>query len=149
SGLLLLGVALQNLFTQDVPDCLVKLNESGLIAHLGHIAGSGNVDGEFTDRTRGRAGRQHHHTVAHRNGFVEVVGDEQHRLALTHPDLHHFVFHELASLNVERREWLVHEYDVGIANERLREHGALAHAPGHLVRIAVLEATEAHATHPV
>src|SRR3546814_8635266 len=58
-------------------------------------------------------------------------------------------FHQLARLDVQRRERLVHEDDVGVADERLRQHGALAHAARHLVRIAFFEAAQAHAAQPL
>jgi hypothetical protein len=38
---------------------------------------------------------------------------------------------------VERRSWLVGEQHLGPAGERQRDHGALAHATRHLVRIVV------------
>ena len=43
---------------------------------------------------------------------------------------------------VERTERLVHEDDFGIVDQRADDVGALAHAAGELVRIAVLEAVE-------
>src|SRR3546814_8249984 len=68
-----------------------------------------------------RAGRQHHHPVAHGDGLVQVVRDEQHGLALGHPEFEHFVFHQLARLDVKRRERLVHEDDDGRSDEHTSE----------------------------
>ncbi|KAG1160122.1 hypothetical protein G6F35_019145 [Rhizopus arrhizus] len=78
----------------------MQLDETRMGAHLGHVARTRQVDHEFADRMRARPCRQHDHTVAHRDGFVQVVRDEQHGLALGHPQLQHFVFHQLARLDV-------------------------------------------------
>jgi hypothetical protein len=76
------------------------------------------------------------------------VRDEQHRLLLRGPQAEHLVLHQLARLDVERRERLVHQDDVGVERQRLREARALAHAARQLVRIAVAEAAEADALEP-
>ena len=55
----------------------------------------------------------------------------------------HLVFHQLARLHVERGKRLVHQNDVGVERQCLREGGAFAHATRQLVRIAVAEAAEA------
>src|SRR5690606_15388551 len=101
-----------------------------------------DVDDEFANRTRGRASTQDHHTIAHGNGFVQVVGDEQHGLPsfaslrfAALPESENFVFHQLPCLNVERGERLVHQDDVGVHHQGLCQAGALAHAATHLVRI--------------
>ena len=65
------------------------------------------------------------------------------------PELQQLVFHQLPRLDVERRERLVHEQDLRIEDQHLRERGALAHAARELVRVAVAEAREAHAREPV
>src|SRR5262249_18539828 len=61
-------------------------------------------------------------------------------LVAARPQVEHLVLHELARLDVERREGLVHEDDVRVERKRLREAGALAHAAGQLMRIASAEA---------
>ena len=65
------------------------------------------------------------------------------------PQLEQLVFHQLARLDVERGERLVHQQDLRVEDQHLRERDALAHAAGELVRIAVLEAGEADAREPV
>jgi hypothetical protein len=98
---------------------------------------------------RARAGRQDHDAVAHRDGLVEVVRDEQHRLFLRAPQREHFVLHQLPRLDVQRRERFVHQDDVGVEHQRLREAHALAHAAGQLVRIAIGERGQADALQPL
>ena len=66
-------------------------------------------------------------------------------LRLRGPQLEHLVLHQLARLDVERRERLVHQDDVGVEHQRLRQADALAHAARELVRVAVAEAAEADA----
>jgi hypothetical protein len=65
------------------------------------------------------------------------------------PQVQHFVFHQLAGLDVERREGFVHQDDVRVQDQRLRQRHALAHAARELVRIAVAEALQAHARQPL
>ena len=88
------------------------------------------------------------HAVAQRDRLVEVVGDEEHRLLLLGPEREHLVFHQLARLHVERGERLVHQDDVGVEDQRLREADALSHAARELVRIAVAERAEADPLQP-
>ena len=73
---------------------------------------------------------------------LEVMGDEDHGLALLLPQLEQLVLQDQPRLRVERTERLVHEHDFGIVDQRADNIGALAHAAGELVRIAVLEAVE-------
>jgi hypothetical protein len=65
------------------------------------------------------------------------------------PQRQHFVFHQLAGLDVEGRKGLVHQDDVGVEHQGLCQAGALAHAAAELVGIAVAKATEADAAQPV
>ena len=45
----------------------------------------------------------------------------------------------LGGEDVQGREWLVHEQDVGMHDKRARKADALAHAAGELARISGLE----------
>ena len=65
------------------------------------------------------------------------------------PQLEQLVLHQLARLDVERGERLVHQQDLRIEDQHLRQRHALAHAARELVRIAVLEAREADARQPL
>ena len=81
------------------------------------------VDDELADRPRSRAGRHHDDTVAQRNGLVEVVGDEEHRLPFRRPQRQHLVLHQLPCLDVERRERFVHQDDVRVQRQHLGQRG--------------------------
>jgi len=126
----------------------VQLDELWVGADFGHVARARQADVKFADGVRGRTCRQHHHAVAHGDCLVQVVRDEEHGLALRHPEVKHLVFHQLARLDVQRRKRFVHQDDVGVADQGLRQHGALAHAAGHLVRIAVAKVAQTHTFEP-
>ena len=70
-------------------------------------------------------------------------------LRLARPQLEQLVLHQLARLDVERRERLVHQQDLRVEDQHLRERDALPHSARQLVRVAVLEAREADARQPV
>jgi len=127
----------------------MQLKEARCCLDFSHVARARDIDMEFTDGVRGWAGAEHHHAVAHGNGFVQVVRDEEHGFFLGLPQVQNLVFHELAGLDVQRGEGLVHQDDVWIEHEGLCQAGALAHAATHLVRVAVAERAQAHAAKPV
>src|SRR6478672_3837843 len=145
----LLAIAGEHFLAQHRPDRLVQLDEARRRAHLGDVARSRQVDRELADRMRRRAGGKADDAVAERDRLVEVVGDEEHRLLLLGPEREQLVFHQLARLDVERRERLVHQQDVGIEDERLRQADALSHAARELVRVAVAERAEADPLQPL
>src|SRR2546428_1519253 len=95
-------------------------------------------------RTRGKD----HYPVGQRNRLLEIVRDEYHRLAVGGPQLEQLVLHQLPRLNVERRKRLVHEQNLRIQDEHLRERDALAHSTGELVGVALVEPAEANARQP-
>src|SRR5437773_6004326 len=97
---------------------------------------------------RCRARGKHHYSVGQRNRLLEVVRDEYHRLAVGGPQLEQLVLHQLPRLNVERRKRLVHEQNLRIQYEHLRERDALAHSTGELVGVALAESGEANAVQP-
>ena len=79
----------------------------------------------------------HHHPVGVAGDDTQVVGDEQHR----HAELVLQPIEQLENLclnrHVEGRRGLVGDEDLGVTDERHRDHHALAHASGHLMRIVV------------
>src|SRR5262245_55506819 len=91
------------------------------------------------------AGGHHRDPRAHEDRLVDVVGDEEHGLAVRLPDAKEELLHQRARLVVERPEGLVEEQDLGIVRERPRERGALLHAAREHLRVMVLEALEADA----
>ena len=118
-------------------------------ADLGDVARARQVDDVLADRVRGGAGGKDHDAVGEADGLLEVVGDEDDALPVGAPELEQLVLHERARLHVERRERLVHEEDLRVEDEHLRERDALSHAARELVGVAVAEAGEAHAREPV
>ena len=87
-------------------------------------------------------GRHDDDAVGERDRLFEIVGDEQHRLAVGVPQFEQQIAHDLPGLRIERPERLVHQQDLGIADQHLRETDALALAARQHVRIAIAEAAE-------
>src|SRR5688572_31049603 len=145
----LTGIALQHFFLHRTPDQAVQLDEARRQADLGHVARPRQVDDELADRVRFRAGGHHHHAVGERDRLFQVMRDEDHRLAVGRPQLEQLVLHEMARLDVERGERLVHQNDLGVEDQRLRQRHALAHAAGQLVRITGAEPAQAYPPQPL
>ena len=81
--------------------------------------------------------------VAEEDRLLDVVGDEQHGLALALPDAEQHFLHQRAGLVVERAERLVEQQDRRIVGERARDRGALLHAAGELLGIVMRERRQA------
>ena len=86
--------------------------------------------------------------VADEDRLLDVVGDEQHGLALALPDAEQQFLHQRAGLVVERAERLVEQQDLGIVGERARDRGALLHAAGELLGKVIVEAAQADLREP-
>src|SRR6266704_4769270 len=56
-------------------------------------------------------GRRSHDNdaVAHVDGFVDVVGDKEHRGAASLPEAQYFILHTHAGEGIERAEWFVEQ----------------------------------------
>src|SRR5262249_12219179 len=80
--------------------------------------------------------------------LLDVMGDEQHCLALAFPDAEQELLHQRAGLVVERAERLVEEENRWIVGESARDRGALLHAARELLGMVVLETDEPDAVHP-
>ena len=76
------------------------------------------------------------------------MGDEHHRAPLGRPQREQLVLHQLARLDVQRAERLVHEQDLRLDDEHLCKRHSLAHPARELVRIAIAETREANASQP-
>ena len=105
------------------------------------VARMGQVDGDVGLDPSG-ARRHHDDAVAEEDRLLDVVGDEQHGLALPLPDPEQEFLHERTGLVVERAEGLVEEQDGRIVGERPGDRGALLHAARELLRIVLLEAAQ-------
>ena len=75
--------------------------------------------------------------VAHLDRLVDVVGDEDDRLAQLGLQAQELVLQPLAVDRVDRAERLVHEHQRRVGGERARDADALALAAGELRRVAV------------
>ncbi len=100
-----------------------------------------NVD--VDDALDSRRPRAHHdHAIGKLHGFVDIVRDEDDRLALRLPDAQQLAAHDQPGDGIERAERLVEKQHVGIDGERARDLHALLHAARKLLRVGVLEALE-------
>ncbi len=102
----------------------------------------GQGDGELALDPAGPR-RQHRHAVGHEDRLVDVVGHEQHRLAVGFPDPQQQLLHQRPGLVVERAERLVEQEDLGVVGQRAGQGRALLHAAGQRARIVMLEAARA------
>src|SRR5262249_566289 len=89
-----------------------------------------------------RTRREDDHAVGEIDRLVDVMGDEQHRLARRIPNLLQLLLQQLAVLRVERTERLIHQQNARIEREQARESHALLHAARQLARIVVAELAE-------
>src|SRR5215510_11459704 len=76
------------------------------------------------------------------------MGYEQHCLAIGAPELEQQVAHDLSCLRVERAERLIHQEDLWVADEDLREADTLALATRQHMRIAFGKACKADPREP-
>src|SRR6266700_6685742 len=143
-----LGVAPEHLGLQRCPDLAVEIVERGLDLDLGDVARPRQRDLPIPDDAGGRPRRHDHHAIGQRDRLLEIVGDEQHRLAVGVPQIEQQVAHDLPRLRVERAERLVHQQDFRIADEHLDEADAIPLAAREHVRIARVELGEADAGKP-
>src|SRR4029077_19372010 len=105
--------------------------------HLEIIARAWQSYAPVADDARGGPRRHDDDSIGERNRLFEIVGNEQHRLAVRAPQLQQQVAHDLPGLRIERPERLVHQEDLWVADQHLREAYALALAAGKHMRIAV------------
>ena len=103
-------------------------------------------DGEDALDAAGARGHQHD-AVAHVEGFVDVVRDEEHGGAAGLPEAEHFVLQAHAGEGVERAERFVEEQDFRMVDERAGEGHALGHAAGEMMGKGVGETFQSHEAH--
>ncbi len=90
---------------------------------------------------------EHRDPVAHLDGFVDVVGDEDDRLAQLLLESEELVLQTLPRDRVDSAERLVHQHDLGVGPQRPGDADALRLASGKLLGIAVAELLGLHADH--
>ena len=84
--------------------------------------------------------RHHDHARGHEDRFLDVMGDEQHRLLAPLPNAEEQFLHQPARLVVQRAERLVEQKDRGIVAKSARDRRALLHAARKLLRPMIFEA---------
>src|SRR5437588_424115 len=141
-------IAHENFVPQVVPDLTVDLAELRLHANLGHVARSRQRH-RVVGLHRARPGADDKNAVRQGDRFLEVVRDENNRRAGVSPQRQELVFHQRSRLYIEGAEGLVHEQDLRLVDQALREGDALAHATGQLIGVPVLEPGEADARYPL
>src|SRR5713226_8062355 len=143
-----LRVALLDFIPKVLPYLLVEPGELLTEPDLDDVARA-----DEGDRVGGldpaRARREDDDLVGERDGLLEVVSDEEHGIARVRPQVQQLVLHQVARLDVERAEGLVHEKDGRPVDQRGGEGDALAHPARELVRVVVLEAGQPDAPHPL
>src|SRR5690606_17399956 len=88
------------------------------------VPGSLHVDVDDSPHPT-RFGSEYHHPIRQVDRLVELMGDEDHRLALDVPDPQELCLHDLPGLGVHRRERLVHEENLGVDGEGASEVDSL------------------------
>ena len=119
-----------------------SLRNSGLLRCAGAV--ESDVDDAF-DAARAR--RHDDDAIAHVDGFVDVMGDEQHGGAARLPKAEDFVLHAHAGEGVERAERFIEQQNFGMIDQRAGQSDALGHAAGEMMRIGIGESFEADQAH--
>src|SRR5260370_31382804 len=89
------------------PEPLDEVRAIAFELRADHAARPRHVDRHAVQHAAG-ARREHDHAIRQIDGLVDVVGDEDDRLARAAPDVQQERLHLVARLHVERRERLVH-----------------------------------------
>src|SRR2546425_3499766 len=115
------------------PEPLDEVRAIALELRADHAARPRHVDRHAVQHAAGTR-REHDHAIRQVHGLVDVVGDEDDRLAGAAPDVEQERLHLVARLHVERRERLGHKEDLGAHAERARERHPLLHGARQLLR---------------
>src|SRR5882757_3087955 len=104
------------------------------------------IDRDLADDTAGVRGEDQE-AIAHLHRLLDVMSHHQHgldgHLPLA-PEVEKIVAQRLGGQDIERRERLVHQQDVGMNHQRAGEPYTLPHTAGEFARIGGLEAIEAN-----
>ena len=93
-----------------------------------------------------RVRAQHHHSVGHLHGFLDVMRDHKHRLdaaLFARPQLEHFLTQVFGGQHVQGGERLIHEQRVRPQHQGACNAHALPHAARQFLRIRRFEAVQA------
>src|SRR6266852_778382 len=114
------------------PDLIDKAVEAG-IGSAGEAPGLGQVVLE-PPQDPTRAWAQHHHLVREEDRLLHAVGDEQHRLGMLVDEPEQVEAQLLARQRIHGGEWLVHEQEPGIVDQRAAVAVELSDAHRELLR---------------
>src|ERR1044071_9843838 len=78
------------------------------------------------DSTRART--HQYYPVGERNGFDEIMGDEDDRFLGSVPELQQLILQNDPGLRIEGAERLIHQDQLGIINQRANDVRALPHS---------------------
>ena len=115
-------------------------DEVGRIGHFDRARPRKRHFGVVDDLARPRP--HHADAVGEIAGFLQIVGDEQHRGPQLHPQLLHDRPQFLAGELIERAERLVEHQKLRLVHQRAAQRGALQHAAGQLPGMLVAEIGE-------
>src|SRR5437899_13076229 len=96
---------------------------------------------------RARPLRQDDDAIAHVNGFVDVVSNEEHCSAPVLPKAQEFILHTHAGERVEGAERLIQQKNFGMINQGASQSYALRHSARKVMRISVGESFQANKAH--
>src|SRR5438876_11093794 len=91
--------------------------------------------------------RQDDDAVAHVNGFVDVVSNEEHGSAPVLPKAQNFILHTHAGEGVEGAERLIQQTNFGMINQGASQSYALRHSARKVMRISVGESFQPNEAH--
>src|ERR1700736_3587334 len=128
------------LVLERVPDCELKIVELRRPPHF-IVARPGERGVENLLGVAGAPGHDHD-PIGKIDRLLDLVGDEQDRLARLLPYAQQLDLHNVAGLGVEGGERLVHQQHLGIGGKRPREPDALFHPAGEFMGIMSLETAE-------
>ena len=86
--------------------------------------------------------RKHENAVGEKNRLIDLVSNEDNRLAVFFPDPLQFALHDFPGLRIEGGEGLVHQENLRIDCERPRKVHALTHSTGELPGKVGFEASQ-------
>lgn len=117
---------------------------------VGAVAFAGTVEIYFYSAFHTpRTGGHDDDAVAHVDGFVDVMGDEDHGGAAGIPEAENFILHAHAGEGIESAEGFVEKKDFGMIDESAGEGDALSHAAGEMMGKGGGESFEADEPHEV
>ena len=91
--------------------------------------------------------RQDDDAVAHVNGLIDVVSNEEHGRAPVLPKAQDFILHTHAGEGVEGAERLIQQKNFGMINQGASQSYALRHSARKVMRISVGEGFQANEAH--